>query len=460
VNITRFISAACQLFHMKHFLFSPLLLSGVLTAPPQDGGGTAGVQCVHQLSWLPCQFSDEHVFVNNEGHSETQLIPREAMLQFGQKGDAPVNPHAITFLVTGAKLDLWRYVDGVDAEQLECTLRRYSTEGIHVRWPVQEAHEYNRWFTCTLRHTKDLFRVTSFLRHPSDQPPSGQQDYHSWPAIGDREILTTTVVMVVKTHSPSVKVGLGSKQMLHCQFAVDHKGPNFTVEWYWQHRGERVKLFSHSRHSGQTHGDGVRLKSLAGGDASYTLPFTKMRSEGTYVCSVSVNPLFVSLDTVLQIEEPPRVSLNIGPTLSLQEGGEQKVICDAESYYPLDVEMIWYEQDPAVAGQRVGAPLPKVLQNVLLSSHKHNQDSTYSLSAFFYLQASLGDSGRQFTCSVSHQSLRVPIKKSFILIVEESSSWTFILTVGFVMVMLVVVLCVMLLHLCSARRRMAQKKPY
>ena len=75
-------------------------------------------------------------------------------------------------------------------------------------------------------------------------------------------------------------------------------------------------------------------------------------------------------------------------------------------------------QDPAVSGQRVGAPLPKVLQNVLLSSHKHNQDKTYSLTAFFYLQASLRDSGKQFTCSVSHQSLRVPIKKSFILTVE------------------------------------------
>ncbi len=65
-----------------------------------------GVQCVHQMSWLPCQFTDEHVFVNNEGHTETQLIHREAMLQFGQKGDAPVNPHAITFLVTGKTCSL------------------------------------------------------------------------------------------------------------------------------------------------------------------------------------------------------------------------------------------------------------------------------------------------------------------------------------------------------------------
>ncbi|XP_031698047.1 tapasin-like [Anarrhichthys ocellatus] len=158
--------------------------------------------------------------------------------------------------------------------------------------------------------------------------------------------------------------------------------------------------------------------------------------------------------------EPPRVSLNIGPALSLQEGGEQKVSCDAESYYPLDVEIIWYVQDMAMAGRRVGAPLPKELQNVLLSSHKHNQDNTYSLTAFFYLEASLKDSGKQYMCSVSHQSLRMPIRKSFILTVEEPSSWMYNLVFGFGAVTLVVVLLVLLRYLQSARKQAVMKKPY
>ena len=83
------------------------------------------------------------------------------------KGDDPVNPHAVTFLVTGkscsllhninntercsvllystvfcsvvgSKLDLRDYVEGVEAEQLDCELRRYSTEGIHVHWPARK----------------------------------------------------------------------------------------------------------------------------------------------------------------------------------------------------------------------------------------------------------------------------------------------------------------------------------
>ncbi|XP_042337363.1 tapasin-related protein-like, partial [Plectropomus leopardus] len=252
----------------------------------------SGVQCVHQVSWLPCQFTDEHAFVNNEGHNDIKHSHRDAMLQFGQKGDAPVNPYAITFLITGSKLDLRRYIEGVEAEQLECELHRYSTEGNYVRWPVQKgAQEYNRWFICILRDIKGLFTVTSFLRHPSDQPAPGQHDYRKWPAIGDRDVLITTVAVVVNTQSPSVTARLGSKQKLHCQFAVDHKVPDVTVEWHQKVPKHITRLFSYNSRSGPAQGTGVELRGLAGGDASYTLPVSNMSSEGTYTCSVSVNPV-------------------------------------------------------------------------------------------------------------------------------------------------------------------------
>lgn len=101
--------------------------------------------------------------------------------------------------------------------------------------------------------------------------------------------------------------------------------------------------------------------------------------------------------------------------LRLTVGQELKITCEAGGYYPLDVDMVWHKQDPAVSGQRVGALLPTVLTNTLLSSHKHNPDMTFAVTSFFYLTASLSDAGKQFTCIVSHQSLRVPIRKSFTL---------------------------------------------
>lgn len=108
--------------------------------------------------------------------------------------------------------------------------------------------------------------------------------------------------MAIKTKTPSVKAGLMSQQKLHCQFDVDHKGANIAVEWHWQHRGERNKLFSYTSRTGHTQGSGVGLRALATGDATYTLPLSKMSSEGTYICSVSVNPLFGSVDINLHIE--------------------------------------------------------------------------------------------------------------------------------------------------------------
>ncbi|XP_029965259.1 tapasin-like [Salarias fasciatus] len=418
----------------------------------------AGVYGVSQISWLPCQFTDEQVL--QKEFTETELLYRQVILQFGQPGDPPVNPHAVTFLVTASKLDMRRYLKEAEEEQLDCELKRYSTEGIHVRWPVLGAHGYNYWFSCTIRHRAEEFTVTSFLRQASDQPPPGQQDYRNWPEITDGEILTTTVALVMKTETPVVRATLGSQQKFHCHFDVDHKGPNFTAEWHFQKRGTRTKLFSYSSRSGRTEGSGVSKKGLSGGEASFTHQFTRATDEGTFLCSLSVMPIFASVEINLRVEDPPRVSINVGPTLSLQEGDERKIVCEADGYYPLDVDIVWYEQDPAVAGQRVGAPLPKKLPNILLSSHRHNKDMTYTMTAFFYLEASLMDSGKQFTCSVSHVSLRAPIKKNFILTVKESVSWMFVLSVGFIVITLSSLLVVMLCYLYSIRKKSSEKKPY
>lgn len=106
----------------------------------------------------------------------------------------------------------------------------------------------------------------------------------------------------MKSQSPSVKSGIGLSKKLHCQFVVDHKGPNMTIEWNAQFHGERRLLFSHTSRTGHIEGRGVDLKSLAGGDASYTIPYTKATSKGSYICSVLVSPILSSVNINLQIE--------------------------------------------------------------------------------------------------------------------------------------------------------------
>ncbi|KAJ8369259.1 hypothetical protein SKAU_G00092870 [Synaphobranchus kaupii] len=428
------------------FSFIVLLITLIYSVLPQE------------VSWLPCEFVEEQVQTDSDGHAESRYRHRNAVLQFGQPGDRPVNPDSITFFVTGTgkKLDMKRYVD-LGVEQLQCEIHRYSTDGIQVLWPGPGAQEQDIWFTCTLRHSGGLFIFTTFLRHTPATPMSAQEDHRKWHAIGDKDSVVTTVGMLVLTRTPSVEVGLLREQTLHCQFAVDHRQPELVLEWVRHRRGERSKLFHYSSRSGQSEGTGVSLSAIAKGDGSLRLPAVTLASEGTYACSVYVPPLYVNHDTVLNILESPQVSLNVGASLSLQAGEEQKVVCEAQGYYPLDVQLEWLKE------QRGGGHLPEVLKNVLFSSHRHHNDGTYSLSAFFLLHPSPVDSGYTYTCRASHRSLRVPIRKSFTLTVTESADLGSVLLgvvgIGFAGLM-IFFLAWMLYYLHTEKQEANKSKPY
>ncbi|XP_007246004.2 tapasin-related protein [Astyanax mexicanus] len=404
-----------------------------------------GSQSLRDVQWLPCPFVDESISLNEEGHRETKYHHKNGVLQFGVLGDRPINPDVVTFLVITSKVDMRRYVEG-NVDMLQCEIRRYSTGGIVMRWPGLGAQEHDIWFTCTFTHTEGQFITTTFLRHTPAQ--EANQD---WIQISDREHLTTSAAMVILTRTPKVVVGLMKDPTLSCQFAVDHKQANMTVEWRLQRRGERTKLFSYFTRTGKSEGSGVSVKAIGVGDASLKLSHTTYASEGTYVCSVLVPPLYGSHDIQLNIQEAPRVSVNVGSSLSLTLGMDQKVMCDAEGYYPLDVNIEWLREP-------VGSSfLPEILKNVLYSSHRHNKDGTFSLSAFFMLKPGLEDSGYKYTCRVTHQALLTPIRKSFTLTVsEQDSTLWYITVVGFILVM-IILLFWLIPQLIAAKKRSERK---
>lgn len=133
---------------------------------------------------------------------------------------------------------------------------------------------------------------------------------------------------MVKSQSPQIKSGIGLSKKLHCQFAVDHKGSNMTLEWIAQFHGERRQLFSHTSQTGHVEGRGVDLKSLAAGDATYTIPYTKATSTGSYICSVSVSPVTASVNINLEIEgEQEQQDLSLILLLILPSLLDSQVMC-------------------------------------------------------------------------------------------------------------------------------------
>ncbi|XP_023830225.1 tapasin-related protein isoform X2 [Salvelinus sp. IW2-2015] len=311
----------------------------------------AGVLGFLQVQWLRCRLTDEYVWTNAEGHVETNNSYRDAVLQFDNSGNSAMLSDSITFLVAASKVDMRKFVEG-PVDRLQCDIHRYSKGISRVRWPSLGGTAHDIWFTCTLRHTAGLYNITSFLRvTPATTMSAHQPDFFSWLTIGVKEKISASAVMVLMTRSPSVRVGLQKETTLHCQFAVDHKVPHLTVEWHLQRHGERrTKLFSYSSSS-----------------------------------------------------EPPDVSL------TTKEEQIPSVVCEANGFYPLDVEIDLFKETSS--GQR-----PEKLGNVLHSSHLQHHDGTHSLAAFVRLRPSPQDSGCAiYSCRVSHVSLQgLYIHKSII----------------------------------------------
>lgn len=371
-----------------------------------------GVLCADRIRTLNCIFSDQESFRGVDGKPDVRVIHKDVILQFGNKGEARVNPNAITFLLTGTNLDLSSYLEDKSAEQLACELHRYSTDGVHVQWPLQENQDYNYWYNCIIKHR--AFTVSSFLKQPSQNTAPGHHDYHHWTVIKNGDILTTTVALIMKTTTPQVKAALKSQTKLDCQFVVDHEGADYTVEWFSNVDRQKKQFFSYNSRSKLTEGTGVDLKALQKGHAAFDLPATNRSSQRTYICSVSLNPIVASLNIDWTTEEKPRVSLDVPTVLSVEMYEKKRIFCRAEHYYPKNVEINWYQNKPKALDQSD----PVVLEETYLSPKDHN-NGTQSSSAFIVLRPTLKESGTQYTCNVSHQSLLSPATVSFIIHVQD-----------------------------------------
>ncbi|XP_051848081.1 uncharacterized protein LOC127558808 isoform X4 [Antechinus flavipes] len=138
------------------------------------------------------------------------------------------------------------------------------------------------------------------------------------------------------------------------------------------------------------------------------------------------------------LSEPPKVTLSPqSQVLTLEEGQEQKLVCEVSRYYPLEAHTQWLREPLE------GRMLPEVVKNVLFGNHRQSGDGTYSISSYFLLKASRRDDGVRYTCRVEHQGLRFPIRKSITILVTEKFGyglWLFLFILAVLMLLLVVLL--------------------
>ncbi|XP_041052830.1 tapasin-related protein-like [Carcharodon carcharias] len=402
------------------------------------------------------------MFVEEKQNEETQVlgpitVKRKALLLFG---DISTNEEAITFKVQESSLDIFQYVNE-PPDNLGCEISRYSTLGIHVPWPHQGKETIKDiWFTVTIKLLSSRFTATSFMR--KIEAPDSQQAKNSEAktdgedsAIGDTDTLLVQVTYIVHTSTPSIRTKLKQDLILDCGYKIDHS-TDFNIDWRYQHKGNKRKLFSYNgRHEQVEHvekGVEVFMDQIKNGNASLRIRNIGIKDEGSYICSVYVPPLFGTHTIEVEIMESPIVLMSPN-SLSVKEGDEEKLTCEAGRYYPLDVTVKWLRQH----GE--GHMLPVYMTNVIFSPHRRNMDGTYNMTSFFRFTASLRDNGVTYTCRVEHASLEKPIKRYIQVNVEAQPQ--ILLFLLFLIMILIICTCVvaLLIQLKKVTER-NKKKPY
>ncbi|XP_075052874.1 tapasin-related protein-like [Mixophyes fleayi] len=340
-----------------------------------------------------------------------------------------------------------------DSEDVNCEIKPYFTDNIQVLWPGVPSNTLDSWYIGRLQHRDGKFHITTFFTKLPETPTAEEKE------VDKHHVLAT---FMVNTQTPYVYGRLTGTVLLDCGFTVDHQA-DVSVTWTYQGKGRRdIKLLSYNGSTKKLQYNNkqvlMQLEGLQNGKASLSVNNLALENEGLFICTVSVGSLYADQQIHLKIRESPMVTVNLD-SVSLIEKQEQKFVCDASSYYPLDVNIEWLRED-----QFTGL-LPTLVSHVIFSSHKNNRDGTYSLSGSFLYRATLQDNGITFTCRVEHESLKKPLKKSVRVTVLESTEWTLdaqeCLTITLILLLIIILAGTLyLVKIYFTVRNSDKSKPY
>ncbi|XP_018409602.1 PREDICTED: natural cytotoxicity triggering receptor 3 ligand 1-like [Nanorana parkeri] len=358
------------------------------------------------------------------------LPPQKAWLVVGSRPEVYKTLEGPTFVFKDSSINLMPFLKA-DLEKLKCKIKSYFTDNIQVLWPdiPPSDNTQDSWYIVTTQHTDEKFQMSTFFTILTQTPSTAERD---------DDIHDAVATFTTSTHTPHIYTRLNDNVVLDCAFTVDHKA-EASVTWHFQGSGRRnLKLLSYNGSTKQLEyhrkNSVMQVEKIQKGIASLSVTNVALENQGQFTCTVSVGSLYAEQQINLEIRESPVVSVNV-ESVTLTEGEEQKFVCDASNYYPLNVNIEWLQE-----GQH-GGFLPTLVPNLIYSSHKYNRDGTFSLSGSFLYTASLQDSGSTFTCRVEHESLSISIKKKVTLTVLERNGWTWTFLQVMIIIFILIIIC-------------------
>ncbi|XP_073540999.1 tapasin-related protein isoform X2 [Phyllobates terribilis] len=290
----------------------------------------------------------------------------------------PESPEMTIFLAT-VNLDLAALSFAQRLLHVEC-------EGGEVECEISPL--YSQFFAAHIRLPEISIAVIAEATIPIASP---------FELANDKIVVPMTADLLVSSSPPSQRGSLSEEVKLNCEVWGEMEA---SMEWHLQKDGTGHRLNLEDSRITIQQGAQVQKKAAS----LLTIRQLNVHDEGTYICAVTSGKHRVQQILQMQIREPPQV------TASVSGKPKTTVTCHTDRYYPLDVEVSWLLN---------GSPLTHV--SPITSSHRRNNDGTYSVSSFLEVPIPQpGASPDTYTCTVSHVSIADPIMIEVNVLPEET----------------------------------------
>ncbi|XP_063794319.1 tapasin isoform X2 [Pseudophryne corroboree] len=271
----------------------------------------------------------------------------------------------------------------------DCEMTHHLPQEVELDWVRSLTREKRSplslgksWYTLSAKSEKEGNSVSAVLG------PQGDQKDH------------LTVSLAVSSASVLVKAQLGKPLSLTCGMWRGQQ-PRFAVEWRHRALGDGKVLYAYDGWKDRVEVDlpGYQMNFSAShnkGDVSLLLEKVDVSHQGKFLCTIYLPYIRAQRDIQLQVIAKPRVSL-LPARLFARPGEELTLSCEISHFHPLEISVDFLVQLP-------GESHPSLLPGTSLSTHGHNQDGTYSMTAFQRITASHNLHGARYSCRVSHAS--------------------------------------------------------
>ncbi|XP_059832358.1 uncharacterized protein LOC132397552 [Hypanus sabinus] len=181
----------------------------------------------------------------------------------------------------------------------------------------------------------------------------------------------------------------------------------------WLYGSQRKEIYSSKAGAAASKRSGAKISTteLQKGDASLYLPNIQLSEAGEYTCVVLVTPDKVEKSSRVVILAKPKVLLST-QHITILNGTEKSVWCDATEFYPQNHEIFW---EKVIRGKA-----ERLERHVCTGAAVSNNDGTFNVSSNIRIVPTLNDDGNIYKCTMRHQSLPDELSQEVKLTVEVS----------------------------------------